>query len=112
MRIFKFLPLLCIALACGCSKPAEPAAAEKKSEAKAVEIKRGDNGDVTVTITEEAQKRIGLKVEELKTSQHTPELGAYGTVLDPTPLITAQAEIASTTVALETSRKAAQRAKS
>lgn len=113
MKQFNLLLSLCIGLACGCSKSTEPpAAAEKKDEPKAVEIKRGDNDEVIVTINDEAQKRIGLKVEELKASEHTPELAAYGTVLDPTPLITAQAEIASTTVALETSRKAAERAKS
>lgn len=116
MKHFKLLLPLCIGLACGCSKPAEKSAeapaADKKTEAKAVEIKRGDNGEVTITINDEAQKRIGLKIEELKASQHTPEIAAYGTVLDPTPLITAQSEIASTTVSLETSRKAAERAKS
>jgi multidrug efflux system membrane fusion protein len=112
MKHLKLLLPLCIGLACGCSKSAEAPAGEKKAEAKAVEIKRGDNGDVTVTINDETQKRIELKVEELKVSQHTPELAAYGMVLDPAPLITAQNEIASTTVALETSRKAAERAKS
>jgi multidrug efflux system membrane fusion protein len=116
MKHFKLVLPLCVGLACGCAKSADKAAdapaADKKAEAKAVEVKREDNGDVTVTVNDETQKRIGLKVEELKPSQHTPELAAYGTVLDPTPLITAQTEIATTTVALETSRKAAERAKS
>ncbi|MGZ4964202.1 MAG: hypothetical protein ACXWIU_03170 [Limisphaerales bacterium] len=110
------LPVLCVALACGCSKPAdkpaEAPAGDSKAEAKAVEIKRTENGDVVVTINDEAQKRIGLKVEQLNAAQHTPELAAYGMVLDPAPLITAQTEIATTKVALETSRKAAARAKS
>ncbi|MDB6057947.1 MAG: multidrug transporter [Verrucomicrobiales bacterium] len=120
MNIFNYhkrlLSLLCITLAVGCSKPAdkpadkatEPAA----NETKPVVIKRDDKGSVVVTVSEEAQKRIDLKVEELKPAQHVPELAAYGTVLDPTTLITAQNEIAATTVALETSRKAATRAKS
>lgn len=108
--------LSCLVLTCGCSKPAEKTgetpAAESKSDPKPVEIKRAENGDVVVTVSDEAGKRIELKVEQLKTSQHTPEASAYGTVLDPTPLITTQSEIATTMVALETSRKAAARAKS
>jgi hypothetical protein len=103
---------LCIALTFGCSKPADKPAEAAAPEAKAVEIKRTEKGDVVVTLNNEAQKRIGLKVEELKSSQHTPELAAYGTVLDPTFLITAQNDIATTTIALDTSKKAAARAKS
>src|SRR5689334_3638708 len=111
MRTFwRCSTVLMIALICGCSKSAEAPAAESKSEPKPVEIKRAENGDVVVTVSDEAQKRIGLKVEPLKSAQHTPELTAYGTVLDPTPLITAQTEIATTMVAVDTSRKAAERA--
>lgn len=120
MNIFKrhkgLLPLLCIALSVGCSKPAdkpaEKSAEPVATETKPVTIKRDEKGSVVVTLTEEAQKTIDLKVEPLKPSEHVPELAAYGTVLDPSPLITAQNEIAATTVALETSRKAATRAKS
>jgi hypothetical protein len=116
MKICKALTLLCIALACGCSKPADKAAdapaADGKAEPKAVEIKRGENGEVLLTVSDEAQKRIGLKVEELTVTEHAAELTGYGTVLDPTALITAQSDMASIMVALETSRKAAARAKS
>lgn len=111
-RCSTLLPALCVALACGCSKPAEAPAGEAKAGAKPVEIKRAENGDVVVTVSDEAQTRIELQVEQLKPAQHTPELAAYGTVLDPSPLIAAQTEIATTTVALEASRKAAARAKS
>lgn len=110
-RCSALLPLLSVALVCGCSKSAEAPAGESKAEAKAVEIKRAENGDVIVTINDEAQKRIGLNVEQLKAAQHTPEVTAYGTVLDPTPLMTAQAEIATTKVALNSAEQAAGRAK-
>ncbi len=106
------LLLLCLALAFGCSKPAEKPAEAATTEAKPIEIKRSEKGDVIVTVTDEAQKRIGLKLEELKSTQHTPELAAYGMVLDPTSLITSQNEMATTLVSLETSKKAAARAKS
>lgn len=111
-RCSALLTLLSVALVCGCSKTAEPPAAESKAQTKAVQMKRAENGDVVVSVSAEAQKRIGLKVEQLKPAQHTPELAAYGTVLDPTPLITAQTEIATTKIALDTSEKAAGRAKS
>lgn len=110
-RCSALLPLLSVALACGCSKSAEAPAAEPKAEAKAVEVKRAENGDVIVTINDEAQKRIGLSVQQLKGAQHSPEVTAYGTVLDPTPLMTAQTEIATTKVALNSSEQAAGRAK-
>src|SRR3954454_21556687 len=99
------LPLLCLALCFGCSKPAENPADAGKAEAKSIEVKRTETGDVVVTLNDEAQKRIGLKLEALKATQHTPELAAYGTVLDPASLITAQNEIATATVALEMSNK-------
>jgi len=119
MKLFKqhfcpqsLLALLCIALTFGCSKPSDKPAEAAAPEAKAVEIKRTENGNVVVTLNDEAQKRIGLKIAELKPAQHIPEVAAYGTVLDPASLITAQNEIATTTVALDTSKKAAARAKS
>jgi multidrug efflux system membrane fusion protein len=110
------LTLLCVVLA-GCSKPADkPAEAgakdAKPAEAKQVEIKRNEKGDVILTVTDEAQKRIDLKVDEVKATQHIPELTAYGTVIDPSALVTAQSEISATAVALDTSKKAAARAKS
>jgi membrane fusion protein, multidrug efflux system len=109
----KLFVVLSIALVFGCSKPAEkPAEPAAAAEAKAVELKRDDKGNVTVTINEETSKRIDLKTDELKATQHTPELSAFGAVLDPASLITAQTDIGMTTVALETSRKAATRAKS
>jgi hypothetical protein len=108
----RILLLLCGALLFGCSKAPEKPAEAATAEAKPVQLKRDEKGDVTVTITDEAQKRIGLKTEELKAAHHTPELTAYGTVLDPSSLITAQTGIATTTIALETSKKAAARAKS
>jgi multidrug efflux system membrane fusion protein len=105
------LTVLCGALAFGCSKPADAPADKAVPEAKAVEVKRTEKGDVVVTVSDEAQKRIDLKLDELKPTRHEPELTAYGTVLDPAPLITAQNEIATIAVALETSKKAAARAK-
>jgi multidrug efflux system membrane fusion protein len=108
----RILLLLCGALLFGCSKAPEKPAEAATAESKPVQLKRNEQGDVTVTITEEAQKRIELKTEDLKAAKHTPELTAYGVVLDPSSLITAQTEIATATVGLETSKKAAARAKS
>ena len=44
------LLLLSLALAFGCSKPAERPAEAATTEAKPIEIKRTENGDVVVTI--------------------------------------------------------------
>src|ERR1035437_4483949 len=69
-----------IALLAGCSKTAadKPADALEKTEAQ---TKSG------VTIDTKTQTRIGLETAAPAASQLTPEMKAYGRVLDPAPLV-------------------------
>lgn len=89
------------------AKPAAPAAetkaaaetpsAEKKDEPKKEEsrVSRDTNGNVVIKLDVETQKLIQLKAEPLVASQLSPELKAYGRVLDPAPLAALVTELAT-----------------
>jgi hypothetical protein len=68
-------------------------------------VKLGPNGEPTVTLDGETQKRIALKVEAVATAKMIPELKGYGRVLDPAPMATVATELASAQAALTASQK-------
>src|SRR5579872_3482137 len=83
------------ALLAGCGgKKEEPkeAAAEKAPEAES-HVKHGTNGEVIVTVEAKMQPTIGLQTAPLQPAQLSPELKAYGHVLDPSPLASVVAEL-------------------
>lgn len=64
-----------------------------------------------VKLGEETQKRIGLEIGPLKATQHKPAIAAYGRVIDPSPLVALDGELATAEAALEASHAAEERAR-
>ena len=65
----------------------------------------GTRGEPIVTLDEETQKLIALKIQQLAAVIIQPEVQGYGRVLDPTPLAVLSAELASAEAALAASQK-------
>src|SRR5436190_8085229 len=88
-----FLPLVFL----GCSKkekdePKAPAG-EKKSAEPESRVKHGTNGETVVTIDAATQKLMGLQTTALRETQLTPEMQAYGRVLDVAQLSSSVADL-------------------
>ena len=66
---------------------------------------KGTNGENILTLNDETQKRIALKVEPLIATNFTKEIVGYGRIMDPTSLAEQGAELASARVAAEVSRQ-------
>jgi hypothetical protein len=98
------------ALLCGCArKQEEPSKEGKETKPEPAtetesRVKRGTNGQVTVTLDVNVQTIIGLRTEALTATDLSPELKAYGRVLDPGPLGAAVAEWVTAEAASQTSR--------
>jgi hypothetical protein len=114
----KILTAACAAtvtvLMAGCShegkEPAAAAPSEKKAEAES-RVKHGANGEVIITLDAETQKVMGLQTAPLATRQLEPEVKGYGRVLDPAPLSTLTAEVASARTTALASQKELERLK-
>jgi hypothetical protein len=65
----------------------------------------GTNGEAKLTLDEETQRRIALKVQQVASSTMVPELQGFGRVLDPAPLAALVAEIAVAHALLAASQK-------
>lgn len=126
------LSVLLVAGLAGCKRGEKPDAAkpgETNSETAAGHDKKGDeksetkeekavelipvshdtNGQVVLTVSPEIQKRIALSVGVCPATEHAPEFKAYGSVLDPSPLITAHGEMAASEASIAALRVIAQR---
>jgi hypothetical protein len=68
-------------------------------------VKRTARGEIALTLDEETQRRIALRVEPLAAAQLAPSTTAYGRVLDPTPLAKVVFELAAAHAALELASK-------
>ncbi|MGA2747668.1 MAG: hypothetical protein ABSG59_02750 [Verrucomicrobiota bacterium] len=82
-----------------------------KTEPAEYAVQRNPAGETVVTLSPETQQRIALKVAPLQAAQAQPELTAYGSVLDPSPLAALQGDIASAQAALDAADREARRAK-
>lgn len=82
----------------------KPVASESK-------VTRSANGETVVTINEETQNRIALKVAALTGARLEPEVKGYGRVLDPAPLSSLVAELVSSRATAEASQKDLERLK-
>lgn len=95
-----------------CSPGKQEAAPEAKSE-KAAEpesrVKHGTNGEVIVTLDAATQKLMGLQTASLQSAQLSPEIKAYGRVLDITPLAALVAELNTAQAASAASQAELQR---
>src|SRR6266850_791096 len=96
----------------GCSheakEPAKDTGAEKQEESR---VKRGTNGEVTITIDAETQKLMGLQTTTLTATQMNLEFKAYGHALDTIALGGLINELDSAQVAAENSRQELERMK-
>jgi hypothetical protein len=86
---------------------------ERESEKPIVSEPRAreSEGDVVLTLNEEAQKRLALKMTALAAAQYEPEVKGYGRVLDPAALSAMAADAASARAAANASEKEVQRLK-
>ncbi|MGA2175712.1 MAG: hypothetical protein ABSH38_12095 [Verrucomicrobiota bacterium] len=112
MRRWFFICLL-LPLA-GCKPGADKddkAPPEQKKEPAAYAVERNAAGETLVCLTPETQERIGLKVATLEAARQQPAWTAFGSVLDPSPLIVLQGDIAAAQTALDAAHKVTQRAK-
>ena len=89
-------------------------AAEREREKPVVsesKVSRNASGEIVLTMNEETQKRIALKIAPLAPMQLEPEVKGYGRVLDPAPLSSLVAELVSARATAETSQKELERLK-
>jgi hypothetical protein len=110
----RLLIICCLgALIAGCKGGADkddkaPPAPKENADFR---VEHNAAGEAVVFLSPEAQKRIELQVSAVQPANFQPELTAYGTVLDPAPLLAIQGEIEADQAALEPARKAAEREK-
>jgi len=73
--------------------------------------KRAADGSLVLTLDAETQKRLDLKIGAAVATRLDREAEGYGRVLDPAPLASVAAEMATARVALESSAKELERLK-
>ncbi len=103
--VFALLAGTTVSLLTACSKTGEGNEGEKPKAEESPHVKHGTNGEVTVTLDVEMQKRIGLKVESPAAMKWQPETKGYGRVLDPAPLASLMAELVAAHIAVEASHR-------
>jgi hypothetical protein len=95
-------------------KMSKERAAEREREkpvASESKVSRNASGEIVLTMDEETQKRIALKIAALAPIQLKPEVKGYGRVLDPAPLSSLVAELVSARATAEASQKELERLK-
>lgn len=93
----------------GEEKPAAADEDEKKPDAELSHISKTEDGLTQIELSKETQERIALKTEPLVETTRQREFPAYGRVVDPSPLIALDGDLAAAEAALEASRAAAER---
>jgi multidrug efflux system membrane fusion protein len=102
------------ALIYGYMQMSKERAAEREREkpvASESKVSRNASGEIVLTMDEETQKRIALKIAALVPMQLEPEVKGYGRVLDPAPLSSLVAELVSARATAEASQKELERLK-
>ncbi len=61
-------------------------AAEPAAQSEVIKISQGTSGEAILTLSAEAQKRVGLEVANLAATEWQPEIEAFGRALDTAPL--------------------------
>jgi hypothetical protein len=92
-------------------KSADAPAKEEQKPADESRIKTDAEGNTVVTVDDETQKRIGLKVESLAATELPPEIKGFGNVIDPTTLATALSNLATAEAAYNATSKELERLK-
>lgn len=80
-------------------------AEREKPVASESKVSRNAGGETVLTVDEETQKRMALRIEPLVAMQLEPEVKGYGRVLDPGSLVSLVAELISGRATAEVSQK-------
>jgi hypothetical protein len=88
-------------------KPKEKAGEHKQESI----VQHGTNGETFLKLTKEVREHVGLKTQPLEKADLSPELKAYGKVLDPTPLATLLIDQTTAKASLDASSKEYERLK-
>ena len=110
-KTFPILWLIIWVIACGCSqKSAESAApaAEKKEESR---LSHGTNGETIIKLDVETQKLMGLQTAALTPAELSPEIKAFGRVLDTAALASLVADLTAASAASQASQAEMERLK-
>jgi hypothetical protein len=108
---FSLIALLACLFLSACAKKGEgsaPAAEEKKEEPR---VSHGTNGETTIKLDAETQKRMGLQTAALSAAQLNPEVKGYGRVLDAASLAASVADLTSAGAASTASQAELERLK-
>ena len=85
-----------LGLALASSQAAEEAAKEKEKPAEPPSrVKHGPGGEVILTVDAATQKLMGLQLATIAPTELSPELKAYGRILDVSGLVSLAAEIST-----------------
>lgn len=103
------LLMLVLAGLAACSKSSAPEARAAEPETATSTLEQRVPG--TVDLDDAAQRAVGLETEPLKAIEVTPEIKAFGRVLDPTPLATLVHELTAAQAALDTSEQELRRSR-
>jgi len=83
--------------------PASEAAAAKPPEEEGPKIARDANGNVVISMSDEAQGDMGIKVEKPTPGEIAPEVKGFGRVADPTALAALISDVATAQAAFAAS---------
>lgn len=108
MKNFSKLFLLLAAL---CSSAGAVRAEDEAPQAAPVPIKHGTNGESILTLDEATQKRIGLEITNLVSSEWQPEIRATGRALDTSPLADLMMDYSRALITFDSSHQELERAK-
>ncbi len=103
--------LLPLALLAGCGQPAEKAADNSKAPPREFSVQSDTNGNVVVSLSAAAQKRLGLEVAPVSAAEEPLQISAFGSVLDPAPLLALHGELTADEATSQAAEKVAQRAR-
>ena len=84
--------LLILLVAAGCAKKDEPPKPEEKKTESPWKLSRNTHVEPVLTLDAATVARVGLQTAPLAAAQLSPDVKAYGRVLDPAALATAVAE--------------------
>ena len=91
--------------------PAEKEGEKKEEKKEEARVQHGTNGETFLKIDKETQERCGLKVAAAEAAETSPQLRAFGRVLDPSLLATQLVDVNSAKATLDASRKEYERVK-
>jgi multidrug efflux pump subunit AcrA (membrane-fusion protein) len=113
--LFAFVVLAALLAGCGKQKDEKDEPKQATSEKAAGEpesrVKHDTNGEVTVTVEIKLQQKIGLQTAALEPAQLSPELRAYGRVLDPSGLASLAGDLMTAEAAAQASQAELKRLK-